>query len=317
MAEWLRQGPAKPCTRVRFPPPPRAISSVGEHYLDTVGVTGSIPVSPTMRSTLVRQPADDLGRRAFLCLWLMSPLWHRGRESRHPEVLDERAPLVRGQVERIGQRVQRRAPGPADGAALDVADVARAETRQLGEFLLETASEWPADAADPHGTGVSHFGKKPHGDGFPPNFRVSFLVFAAALRLSAHRPRQRYRPFGRNDDEDDLETRRDCRRAGTCGDSRRHRGDTGTGQRAGTGRLGRALPAHHGRGAADACRVGDGAEDRHRRRGVHRAGHRPRAAPLQRRRASKTWYAPASCSGPTSDVDYVFDLGVLAAACRR
>ena len=27
----------------------RAISSVGEHYLDTVGVTGSIPVSPTPR----------------------------------------------------------------------------------------------------------------------------------------------------------------------------------------------------------------------------------------------------------------------------
>jgi hypothetical protein len=26
----------------------RAISSVGEHYLDTVGVTGSIPVSPTL-----------------------------------------------------------------------------------------------------------------------------------------------------------------------------------------------------------------------------------------------------------------------------
>src|SRR5207302_2569474 len=48
VAEWLRQGPAKPCTRVRFPPPPRrAISSVGEHYLDTVGVTGSIPVSAT------------------------------------------------------------------------------------------------------------------------------------------------------------------------------------------------------------------------------------------------------------------------------
>ena len=31
----------------------RAISSVGEHYLDTVGVTGSIPVSPTLRN--VRQ----------------------------------------------------------------------------------------------------------------------------------------------------------------------------------------------------------------------------------------------------------------------
>ena len=26
----------------------RAISSVGEHYLDMVGVTGSIPVSPTI-----------------------------------------------------------------------------------------------------------------------------------------------------------------------------------------------------------------------------------------------------------------------------
>jgi hypothetical protein len=30
MAEWLRQGPAKPCTRVRFPLPPLgAISSAG------------------------------------------------------------------------------------------------------------------------------------------------------------------------------------------------------------------------------------------------------------------------------------------------
>ena len=62
VAEWLRQGPAKPCTRVRFPPPPRtyrvqtlfrAISSVGERYLDTVEVTGSIPVSPTRRLRLL------------------------------------------------------------------------------------------------------------------------------------------------------------------------------------------------------------------------------------------------------------------------
>ncbi len=28
----------------------RAISSVGEHYIDIVGVTGSIPVSPTILS---------------------------------------------------------------------------------------------------------------------------------------------------------------------------------------------------------------------------------------------------------------------------
>ena len=49
----VRQRSAKPCTRVRFPyPPPSchqpcAISSAVEHYLDTVGVTGSIPVSRT------------------------------------------------------------------------------------------------------------------------------------------------------------------------------------------------------------------------------------------------------------------------------
>ena len=74
VAEWLRQGPAKPCTRVRFPPPPRnnhrpavhirAISSVGEHYLDTVGVTGSIPVSPTNGGPEARglQSFPDLSR---------------------------------------------------------------------------------------------------------------------------------------------------------------------------------------------------------------------------------------------------------------
>src|SRR5206468_12822575 len=32
----------------------RAISSVGEHYLDTVGVTGSIPVSPTNEGPEIR-----------------------------------------------------------------------------------------------------------------------------------------------------------------------------------------------------------------------------------------------------------------------
>ncbi len=44
---------------VLFPegPSPRAISSEVEHYLDTVGVTGSIPVSPTFFSS--RQPLSD------------------------------------------------------------------------------------------------------------------------------------------------------------------------------------------------------------------------------------------------------------------
>ncbi len=49
VAEWLRQGPAKPCTRVRFPPPPRAISSVGERFLDTEEVASSILASPTTK----------------------------------------------------------------------------------------------------------------------------------------------------------------------------------------------------------------------------------------------------------------------------
>ena len=48
----VRQRPAKPCTRVRFPSPPQrfvlgAISSAGERFPDTEEVTGSIPVSRT------------------------------------------------------------------------------------------------------------------------------------------------------------------------------------------------------------------------------------------------------------------------------
>src|ERR1700753_1356162 len=69
VAEWLRQGPAKPCTRVRFPSPPRAISSVGERYLDTVEVTGSIPVSPTSMFQLVRRPVGDHHRQAVFPFW--------------------------------------------------------------------------------------------------------------------------------------------------------------------------------------------------------------------------------------------------------
>src|ERR1700742_4809072 len=64
VAEWFRQGPAKPCTRVRFPSPPRksrAISSVGERFPDTEEATGSIPVSPTH----FRTPPGH-GRQRFL-----------------------------------------------------------------------------------------------------------------------------------------------------------------------------------------------------------------------------------------------------------
>ena len=55
----VRQRPAKPCTRVRFPsPPPRflgAISSAGERFPDTEEVTGSIPVSRTSITAVQRQ----------------------------------------------------------------------------------------------------------------------------------------------------------------------------------------------------------------------------------------------------------------------
>ena len=56
VAEWFRQGSAKPCTPVQFraPPPPdlydrvsRARSSAGERFPDTEEVTGSNPVAPT------------------------------------------------------------------------------------------------------------------------------------------------------------------------------------------------------------------------------------------------------------------------------
>src|SRR6266511_2661668 len=46
-----RQRPAKPCTRVQIPSPPRhsprAIGAVVARFLDTEEVTGSNPVSPT------------------------------------------------------------------------------------------------------------------------------------------------------------------------------------------------------------------------------------------------------------------------------
>ncbi len=57
----VRQRPAKPCTRVRFPSPPRAISSAGERFPDTEEVTGSIPVSRTTVSPGQRHFLRKLG----------------------------------------------------------------------------------------------------------------------------------------------------------------------------------------------------------------------------------------------------------------
>src|ERR1700744_4950558 len=75
VAEWFRQGPAKPCTRVRFPSPPRksrAISSVGERFPDTEEATGSIPVSPTTFSNVCAAAGAERGASGSRGLILFS-----------------------------------------------------------------------------------------------------------------------------------------------------------------------------------------------------------------------------------------------------
>jgi hypothetical protein len=45
---------------------------VGERYLDTVEVTGSIPVSPTSTFPLVSWPVGDLHQQAIVVFWEQS-----------------------------------------------------------------------------------------------------------------------------------------------------------------------------------------------------------------------------------------------------
>jgi hypothetical protein len=66
----VRQRPAKPCTRVRFPSPPPnrlsgAISSAGERFPDTEEVTGSIPVSRT--SVIAAQSSSETESACVNC----------------------------------------------------------------------------------------------------------------------------------------------------------------------------------------------------------------------------------------------------------
>jgi hypothetical protein len=79
VAEWFRQGSAKPCTPVQFraPPPPgrrgtsqgrmigraRARSSAGERFPDTEEVTGSNPVAPTSTYGSLGSPLDATCQR--------------------------------------------------------------------------------------------------------------------------------------------------------------------------------------------------------------------------------------------------------------
>ena len=86
----VRQRPAKPCTRVRFPSPPpssnpSAISSAGERFPDTEEVTGSIPVSRTsiaVAQCIDLQPITQVGRDpptypGMSSLARLGTCWHR------------------------------------------------------------------------------------------------------------------------------------------------------------------------------------------------------------------------------------------------
>src|SRR5207248_2392337 len=61
-----------PCPRPAFPLNPRAVphlararSSAGEHYVDIVGVTGSIPVAPTILSNCLVVESSSTGEIEF------------------------------------------------------------------------------------------------------------------------------------------------------------------------------------------------------------------------------------------------------------
>ena len=122
LAEWLRQGPAKPCTRVRFPHPPRAIGAVGARFLDTEEVTGSNPVSPT-KKVQVRGQAPSrmpglLDRLTVVCPWDRSSSNGTGRPAERHRVgaseRPQRSTLTRVDEYRVGRCLLRCQKDPRD-----------------------------------------------------------------------------------------------------------------------------------------------------------------------------------------------------------
>jgi hypothetical protein len=87
MAEWLRQGPAKPCTRVRFPLPPRGRLAQRESASLTrkrslVQSQYRPPVQPQIFEYLIDRPGSDSGdyrppdwRSAMAHVAVSSPRW--------------------------------------------------------------------------------------------------------------------------------------------------------------------------------------------------------------------------------------------------
>ena len=87
----VRQRPAKPCTRVRFPSPPRAISSAGERFPDTEEVTGSIPVSRTISRSTEKFTTCGPGHRPGPHVVVRQA----GRSRLAPEIIARRVDSVR------------------------------------------------------------------------------------------------------------------------------------------------------------------------------------------------------------------------------
>jgi hypothetical protein len=81
MAEWLRQGPAKPCTRVRFPLPPRGRLAQRESASLTrkrslVQSQYRPPVQPQIFEYLIDRPGSDsgtIGHPTGVAQWRMWP----------------------------------------------------------------------------------------------------------------------------------------------------------------------------------------------------------------------------------------------------
>ena len=128
VAEWFRQGPAKPCTRVRFPSPP----PVPERHLVTCPAKGVAPASRPPHGTPASQggpggspaassvTAPVLLRDQLICWQLSWP------EARPPQPGLLRAPLHRdgdrdGTKAGRAQRVQRGLRRPEDGLQWAVA----------------------------------------------------------------------------------------------------------------------------------------------------------------------------------------------------
>ena len=109
VAEWLRQGPAKPCTRVRFPsPPPRSLASGGVYAPSGDDYDRKIVVSlQSLRDRAqdvvisMFRAADDDDHRGFGPALAAQLIGHRG------QLVRDRARARAADLAAFGQLVSR------------------------------------------------------------------------------------------------------------------------------------------------------------------------------------------------------------------